>query len=229
MLFSGSTFSGSGFSAGGGMPGGDPRTLIAVILPASGGAVFGMSAEFGPVIDIPILGGLDSPLVRIRRTVCSMPGVWSFAADVSVSPVMVTLDGNGGMVAALGYVQARVRARLAADGGMNADMDAGRSLRSRLAAGGGMGAQVFEYHKARAVFEGEVKVGVFGGRWTTLEAILAAAGGMTADTAYDLFGPVITVTARAQESVAVTARGSADDILALAAEHEDIIVVSEGI
>ena len=228
MLFSGSIFSGSGFATGS-VAGGDPRTLVSAAMAASGGVVVGLVAEFVTEIDISIAAGLDSPLVRIRRASASIPGIGSFAADVSVSPVMVTLDGSGGMVVALGYVQARVRGRMAAGGGAVVDMGAGRSLQSVLAADGGMDGQVFEYHKAAAAFAAGGGMSVLGGNWTTMEAFLQASGGMVADTAYDLFGPVITVVARASEGVAVLARGSVDDIVVLAIEHEDIIVVSEGI
>lgn len=228
MLFSGSTFSGAGFASGG-VQGDDPRTLVALAMAASGGVVFGLSAEFGAEMDSTIVGELDAPLVRIRRTSGGFRGIGSLAADVSVSPVMATLDGSGGMVAALGYAQARVRARMAAGGGVDAETAAARSLRSVLKASGGMEVQVFEYHKASAVFEADGGVVISGGKWTTLEAVLAASGGMTADTAYDLFGPVITVVARGPENVVVAASGLSDEILVLAVEHEDIIVVSEGI
>lgn len=228
MLFSGAIFSGTALSASGGAAVSDPRILVAIDMLASGGATFSVDAEFAAVMDCAVTGTLDAPLVRIRRTTAALPGIGSFAADVSVSPVMVTLDGIGGMAVAVWYAQARVRALMSAGGGADVAMGAGRSLRSVMGAGGGMAAQVFEYHKAAAAFEAEGGAIIFGGRWTALDALFQAEGGMEVDTAYDLFGPVVTVLANDAVHIVVLAQAVADGTVVLAAEHGDIIVVAEG-
>lgn len=227
MLFSGSIFSGAPFSAGG-STGADPRTLATIDMLASGSVSFDVDVDFA----IAIVGGgagvFAAPFIRRKRTTGDFPGRLSFAANAEVSPVMITLDGTGGMTTDMGYLQARIRARLQAGGGMEIDNGAEKNFRSVFSGAGGMTAQVYEEHKMRAVLLAGGGFICYAGKWTPLQAVFEGEGALVADTAYDLFGPVIMVTAKEPEGIAVLSTGT-PDIFVTASDHAEIYVVAEGI
>lgn len=226
MLIGASQFSAAAFSSPAN-EGLDPRRLIAASFLAGGGFASKLSMEYTLAVSMSLGGDLDAPYVRRRRTGVFMRGIFGQGVALSVSPVMVTLDGGGGLVSAINYVPGRVRADLDAGGGIFAHANAHLHGDALASAGGLLFARLSEYQKVRAQIIAIGGLGCVFSRKQYLEGIFAAGGGVSVSPWYDLIGEVDTVISK-RPFVIVSSLPRIKVACVSSIQHEDITVLEVG-
>ena len=227
MLIGASQFSAAEFSSPA-VEGIDPRRLVEAAFSAGGGFSAKLAVEYSFSTSLNLGGELEAPFVRFRRTSVFMRGILGQGVAVSVSPVMVTLDGGGGVSAIIKYDPARVRCLFAPGGGFSVEVNMRAHARAQAAAGGGVFARLAEYQKFKTRAEGGGNLNTVLSRKQYLESTFTAGGGLRISPWYELIGAVDTVIMM-RPFVAIVRRPISEDIYVLAIEPEDIIVLEVGI
>lgn len=208
--------------------GDDPRRFLAASFPAAGGLRAKLSMEAGVASSMDLGGELDAPFVRIRRTGLSFQGLFGQGADLLISPVMVTLDGGGGLLSAVLYSPGWMKSVVSGGGGLAPNANAFFRGRIRAEAGAGMSIRLSEYQKIKGRLEAGGGLSPVVSRKQYLEATFLADGRIKVSPWYDLIGEVDEVIAkRVQVVVARTPRTKVTCVVRL--EPEDIIVLEVGI
>ena len=208
--------------------GDDPRRLIQAAFPAAGGVQAKLSMEAGVASSIDTGGELDAPLVRIRRTGLKFQGLFGQGADVLISPVMVTLDGGGGLSSAVMYAPGWVKSVISGSGGLTPTANARFRGIIRAEAGAGVSAKLSEYQKVRGAFVASGGLSPTVSRKQYLEGTFNAEGRVRISPWYDLIGEVDEVIAnKVRVVVARTPRTKVACVTKV--EPEDIIVLEVGI
>ena len=227
MLIGASQFSAAAFASPAN-EGQDPRRLIVASFLAGGGFAAKLSMEYTLVASMGLGGDLDAPYVRRRRTGIFMRGIFGQGVALSVSPVMVTLDGGGGITSAVNYIPGWVRADLDAGGGIFAHANAHLHADCAAQAGGGFFARLSEYQKVRAQLAAGGGLGCLFSRKQYIEAVFAAGGGVRVSPWYDLIGEVDTVISM-RPFVVVASIPRIKVACVSVIQNEDTIVLEVGI
>lgn len=227
MLIGASQFGASAFASPADT-GADPRRLIEVALVAGGGVSARISPEYALSTTMGLGGDLDAPFVRIRRTGVFMRGLFGQGAYVAVSPVMITLDGGGGLSSALTYAKGRLRSVLTPGGGITPRVNASLRADVQAKAGGGLGVRLSEYQKVRATLAAGGAIRISLSKKHRMSCVFGARGGVKVSPWYDLIGEIDLVYAKRPFVVLVT--GGAPKITLVSANpSEDITVLEVGI
>jgi hypothetical protein len=227
MLIGASQLSATGFSSPANM-GGDPRRLLAASFLAGGSFAAKLSLELTLVAPMALGGDLDAPFIRRKRTDVQMRGLFAQGVDLLVSPVMVTLDGGGGIEAAIDYAPGWLRSVLAAGGGLAVHANGHLRAQATAQAGGGFFSRLSEYQKIRVRMDGGGGLAPGVSRKQYLTGIFQAGGGVRISPWYELVGAVDDVIAK-RVFVVVTSVRRDEVIFVSTVEPEDITVIEVGI
>ena len=227
MLIGASQFGATAFSSPAD-EGVDHRRLIVASFLAGGGLASKVSLEYTLSTTMDLGGELDAPLVRIRRTGSFMRGIFGQGVVVAVSPVMVTLDGGGGLVVAASYEPGLLRGVFEPGGGLLVHANAHLRTEGIAQAGGGLTVRLCEYQKIRAQLAAGGGLGVLFSRKQYLTGVFAAEGGVRISPWYELIGEVDTVISK-RTFVTVVSIPRIKIACVSAVTHEDTIVLEVGI
>lgn len=205
----------------------DPRRLLKARFDVGGGFVVKLSMEYTLATSMTLGGELDAPFIRRKRTGVFMRGIFGQGANISVSPVQVTLDGGGGLVAAVNYIPGRIRTALEASGAVYPHANAHLHARILAQSGGGVFIRLAEYQKFRSRIEGGGGLNCGLSRQQYLKALFKAGGGVRISPWYDLIGEVDTVIA-ARVFVVVASVPRTKVTCVTAQDQEDTIVLEVG-
>ncbi|MEF2146637.1 MAG: hypothetical protein V3573_14420 [Desulfovibrionaceae bacterium] len=227
MLIGASQFCAAGFASPANV-GADPRRFLAASFVAGGTFASKLSLEFKLEAVVNMGGELDAPFIRRKRTDVQMRGLFAVGGNILVSPVMVTLDGSGGLTIGINYVPGWMRSVLEAGGGLSVHANA--HLRSQIAAqaDGDIFARLSEYQKIKVRLEGGGELSPLFSRAQYLTGRFQAGGGVRIAPWYELIGEVDEVV-RKRICVVVASVPRKKVACVSAVEPEDITVLEVGI
>lgn len=227
MLIGAAQFSATGFSSPA-YVGEDPRRFLAGSFLAGGTFASKLSLELTIISHMDLGGELDAPFIRRKRTDVQMRGLFAQGVNLLVSPVMVTLDGSGGLTIVANYEPGWMKSVLGAGGGLDVHANAHMRSQVQAQAGGDLFARLSEYQKIK------VRLAAGGGimpamsRKHHLTAVFQAEGGVRISPWFELIGEVDDVIAN-RVFVIVASIPRTKITCVSTVEPEDITVIEVGI